>query len=118
MIRGVYGTHGWKGGPTGGVIDIPTLFLANDLTGNSELCSLFLHADHRSGLNGRLLSKARFLFIAEFRHLFGNKVIEVATFRSNPSGQNNHAQVEDGLVVRDNEYGSAEEDALPSDTVK
>ena len=55
--------------------EIPTLFLANDLTGNSELCSLFLHADHRSGLNGRLLSKARFLFIAEFRHLFGNKVI-------------------------------------------
>ncbi|WXL24693.1 arginine N-succinyltransferase [Ectopseudomonas mendocina] len=54
---------------------IPTLFLANDLTGNSELCSLFLHADHRSGLNGRLLSKARFLFIAEFPELFGDKVI-------------------------------------------
>ena len=45
--------------------EIPTLFLANDLTGNSELCSLFLHADHRSGLNGKLLSRARFLFIAE-----------------------------------------------------
>ncbi len=54
---------------------IPTLFMANDLTGNSELCSLFLHADHRNGLNGRLLSKARFLFIAEFRELFGDKVI-------------------------------------------
>ena len=54
---------------------VPTLFLANDLTGHSELCSLFLHADHRSGLNGRLLSKARFLFIAEFRELFGDKVI-------------------------------------------
>lgn len=54
---------------------IPTLFLANDLTGNSELCSLFLRANHRTGLNGRLLSKARFLFIAEFRHLFGDKVI-------------------------------------------
>lgn len=38
--------------------EIPTLFLANDLTGNSELCSLFLHADHRSGLNGKLLSRA------------------------------------------------------------
>ena len=33
--------------------EIPTLFLANDLTGNSELCSLFLHAGYRSGLNGR-----------------------------------------------------------------
>ncbi|AEB57780.1 arginine succinyltransferase [Ectopseudomonas mendocina] len=54
---------------------VPTLFMANDLTGNSELCSLFLHADHRSGLNGRLLSKARLLFIAEFRELFGDKVI-------------------------------------------
>ena len=54
---------------------VPTLFMANDLTGNSELCSLFLHADYRTGLNGRLLSKARFLFIAEFRQLFGDKVI-------------------------------------------
>ena len=54
---------------------VPTLFMANDLTGNSELCSLFLHADYRTGFNGRLLSKARFLFIAEFRELFGDKVI-------------------------------------------
>ncbi len=46
--------------------EIPTLFLANDLTGNSELCSLFLHADYRNGLNGRMLAKARMLFIAEF----------------------------------------------------
>ncbi|MBA1195040.1 arginine N-succinyltransferase [Pseudomonas entomophila] len=55
--------------------EIPTLFLANDLTGNAELCSLFLHGDHRSGLNGRLLSKARLLFIAEFPELFGRKVM-------------------------------------------
>lgn len=54
---------------------IPTLFLANDMTGNSELCSLFLHADYRTGSNGRLLSKARLLFMAEFRELFGTKVI-------------------------------------------
>ncbi|MFJ2684258.1 arginine N-succinyltransferase [Pseudomonas sp. NPDC087342] len=53
----------------------PTLFLANDLSGHSELCSLFLHADHRIGLNGRLLSKARFLFLAEFSELFGEKII-------------------------------------------
>lgn len=55
--------------------EIPTLFLANDLTGNSELCSLFLHSDSRTGLNGRLLSKARMLFIAEFANLFGPKII-------------------------------------------
>ncbi len=54
---------------------VPTLFLGNDMTGQSELCSLFLGAEHRTGLNGRLLSKARFLFLAEFREHFGDKVI-------------------------------------------
>lgn len=53
----------------------PTLFLVNDLTGNTELCSLFLLPEYRSGLNGRLLSKARLLFIAEFRELFAAKLI-------------------------------------------
>ncbi|WP_437881354.1 arginine N-succinyltransferase [Pseudomonas sp. LRF_L74] len=67
--------------------EIPTLFLANDLTGNSELCSLFLHADHRSGLNGRLLSKARLLFIAEFRNLFSDKVIAELRGISDGNGQ-------------------------------
>ena len=66
---------------------IPTLFLANDLTGNSELCSLFLRADHRTGLNGRLLSKARFLFIAEFRELFGDKVIAEMRGMSDAQGR-------------------------------
>ncbi|WP_426153821.1 arginine N-succinyltransferase [Pseudomonas sp. DC3000-4b1] len=55
--------------------EIPTLFLANDLTGNSELCSLFLRDDMRNGLNGRLLAKARLLFMAEYTTLFGKKVI-------------------------------------------
>ena len=67
--------------------EIPTLFLANDLTGNSELCSLFLHADHRSGLNGKLLSRARFLFIAEFRHLFGDKLIAEMRGMSDEEGR-------------------------------
>jgi len=67
--------------------EIPTLFLANDLTGQSELCSLFLHADHRTGLNGRLLSKARFLFIAEFRELFGDKVIAEMRGMSDSAGR-------------------------------
>lgn len=66
---------------------IPTLFLANDLTGNSELCSLFLRADQRTGLNGRLLSKARFLFIAEFRELFGDKVIAEMRGMSDENGR-------------------------------
>jgi arginine N-succinyltransferase len=52
-----------------------TLYLSNDLTGCSELCSLFLHPDYRSGNNGKLLSKSRFLFIAQFPHLFEQKLI-------------------------------------------
>ena len=52
-----------------------TLYLSNDLTGSTELCSLFLHPDYRSGNNGKLLSKCRFLFIAQFPHLFTEKLI-------------------------------------------
>lgn len=66
--------------------EIPTLFLANDLTGNSELCSLFLRGDARTGLNGRLLAKARLLFIAEFPKLFGNKIIAEMRGMSDAAG--------------------------------
>lgn len=52
-----------------------TLYLSNDLTGCAELCSLFLHPDYRSGINGKLLSKSRFMFIAQFPHLFPEKLI-------------------------------------------
>lgn len=52
-----------------------TLYLSNDLTGCAELCSLFLHPDYRSGSNGKLLSKSRFMFIAQFPHLFPEKLI-------------------------------------------
>lgn len=54
---------------------MPTLFLANDHTGHTELCSLFLDANSRQGKNGALLSKARLLFIAEYAERFGNKLI-------------------------------------------
>ncbi|MVV49187.1 arginine N-succinyltransferase [Pseudomonas sp. PB120] len=54
---------------------IPTLFLNNEMTGQSELCSLFLRPDQRQGNNGRVLSLARLLFVAEFPHLFGDKLI-------------------------------------------
>jgi arginine N-succinyltransferase len=52
-----------------------TLYLSNDLTGSTELCSLFLRPDYRSGYNGKWLSKSRFLFIAQFQHLFTEKII-------------------------------------------
>jgi arginine N-succinyltransferase len=52
-----------------------TLYLSNDLTGSTELCSLFLLPDYRTGYNGKWLSKSRFLFIAQFPHLFTEKII-------------------------------------------
>ncbi|MGH8809787.1 MAG: arginine N-succinyltransferase [Noviherbaspirillum sp.] len=52
-----------------------TLYLSNDLTGCAELCSLFLHPDYRNGSNGKLLSKSRFMFIAQFPQLFPERVI-------------------------------------------
>ncbi len=53
----------------------PTLFLSNDLTGQSELCSLLLHPDFRKGGAGSLLSKCRFLFMAEHRARFAARVL-------------------------------------------
>ena len=52
-----------------------TLYLSNDLTGYAELCTLFLHPAYRHGNNGKLLSKSRFLFMAQFPHLFPMHVI-------------------------------------------
>jgi arginine N-succinyltransferase len=52
-----------------------TLYLSNDLTGSTELCSLFLLPEYRAGYNGKWLSKSRFLFIAQFQHLFTEKII-------------------------------------------
>ena len=45
------------------------------MTGQSEMCSLFLRPDQRQGSNGRLLSLGRLLFVAEIPHLFGDKLI-------------------------------------------
>ncbi|MGO2343498.1 arginine N-succinyltransferase [Vibrio litoralis] len=54
---------------------MPTLFLSNDHTGYSELCTLFLDPDYRHSQNGYLLSKARFLFMASFQDRFSDKLI-------------------------------------------
>ncbi len=53
----------------------PTLFLSNDHTGHSELCSLFLDPEYRVGKNGSLLSKSRFLFLAHCRERFSKRII-------------------------------------------
>lgn len=54
---------------------ITTLFLNNEMTGQSEICSLFLRPDQRHGSNGRLLCLGRLLFVAEFPQLFSEKLI-------------------------------------------
>jgi len=51
------------------------LTLCNHYTGCAEVCTLFLQESHRNGTNGRLLSKSRFLFMAQFAERFGSKVI-------------------------------------------
>jgi len=61
--------------PTTGLVNrVQSLHLSHDLSGATELCSLYLHPDDRKGVNGKLLSKSRFLFLAQFPELFSHKV--------------------------------------------
>jgi len=54
---------------------INALFLGNDYTGATEICTLFLSQDYRKDGNGQLLSRARFLFMAMHLHRFAPLVI-------------------------------------------
>ncbi|MFC1503026.1 arginine N-succinyltransferase [Pseudomonadota bacterium] len=54
---------------------VKVLTFGNNYTGNSELCTLFLRPEWRHGLNGRLLSKCRFLMLAEHKHRFSQTVL-------------------------------------------
>lgn len=54
---------------------VQTLTLGNDYTGVTELCTLFLKGSARQGNNGRLLSKCRFLMLAEHPELFASTII-------------------------------------------
>ncbi|WP_043113816.1 arginine N-succinyltransferase [Solimonas soli] len=85
----------------------PTLYLSNDLTGASMLCSLYLRRDARSGGNGALLSRSRFLFMAAFPQRFAEKVI--AEMRG-VSDENGRSPFWEGLGRHffDIEYGDAE----------
>lgn len=66
---------------------ISTLYLGNDYTGCTELRSLFLDPNYRKGKNGKLLSKSRFLFMAEFPHRFAQKVIAEMRGYSDANGR-------------------------------
>ncbi len=54
---------------------VELLSLTSDYTGAAELCTLFLYPDKRGKHAGRLLSKCRFLLMAEHPHRFGAPVI-------------------------------------------
>lgn len=54
---------------------IPTLYLSNDLTGTSVLCSLYMKPSFRGAGAGKLLSKCRFLFMGQHPQRFARKVI-------------------------------------------
>jgi len=51
------------------------LTLCNHYTGSTEVCTLYLREPYRQGTNGRLLSKCRFLFMAEHPARFNDRVI-------------------------------------------
>lgn len=64
-----------------------TLFLSNDLTGSSELCTLFLDEAYRKNFNGKFLSKIRFMFIAAFKECFEKKLIAEMRGYSDETGR-------------------------------
>lgn len=63
------------------------LTLCNDYTGTTELCTLFLREKFRAGYLGRVLSKFRFLFLAQNRERFAKTVIAEMRGVSNDQGE-------------------------------
>lgn len=51
------------------------LYLVNDFNGASEVGGLFLHPELRTGGIGRLLARSRYLFLAQHRARFGDRVL-------------------------------------------
>lgn len=68
-----------------------TLYLSNDMTGATEICSLLLHPDcrrrsDRSQPFGSFLSKCRFLFLAAYAEQFDSRVFAEMRGRSDAEG--------------------------------
>ncbi|WP_459660201.1 arginine N-succinyltransferase [Acinetobacter calcoaceticus] len=66
---------------------LPTLYLSNDHTNCSELCTLFLDPDYRLNKNGKFLSKVRFLFLSAFRQYFEETIVAEMRGYSDANGQ-------------------------------
>ncbi|MFT6734310.1 MAG: arginine N-succinyltransferase [Polaribacter sp.] len=54
---------------------VETLTLCNDLSGVTEICTLFLKEKARVNSNGRFLSRFRFMFVAEHEERFNDRII-------------------------------------------
>ena len=74
--------------------ELKTLSLSNDYHGASEIGSLFLHPEFRKNKNGHLLSRSRFLFMAQFPDRFNDTVIAEMRGVSTPGG---HSPFWEGL---------------------
>ena len=66
---------------------IQALYLGNDYTGTTEICTLFLDPEYRKNGNGPLLSRSRFMFIAENRSRFAPKIIAEMRGYSDENGR-------------------------------
>ncbi|KKA44759.1 MULTISPECIES: arginine N-succinyltransferase [Salinivibrio] len=53
---------------------VEVLTFGNNYTGTTEICTLFMRPEFRGGLNGKLLSKCRFLMLAQFPERFADVV--------------------------------------------
>lgn len=65
---------------------VKLLTFGNNYTGCSEICTLFLRPEFRQGLNGRLMSKCRFLMMAEHPHRFSKTIFAEMRGVSNEDG--------------------------------
>ncbi|MCL1137548.1 arginine N-succinyltransferase [Shewanella pneumatophori] len=66
--------------------EVETLTLCHDYTGAAELCTLFLRSSYRKNNNGRMLSRSRFLFLAQHAKRFGETVIAEMRGESDEEG--------------------------------
>ncbi|WP_018982497.1 arginine N-succinyltransferase [Salinimonas chungwhensis] len=66
---------------------VDILTFCNDYTGVTEICTLFLREGARGGINGRFLSKVRFLFMMEHRERFAETIIAEMRGVSDEEGQ-------------------------------
>ncbi|RBW48455.1 arginine N-succinyltransferase [Marinobacter sp. F3R11] len=66
---------------------VETLTRCNHYTGYSEICSLYLRPEFRRAGAGKLLSRVRFLFMAQHPERFSDKVIAEMRGVSDTSGQ-------------------------------